>query len=193
MNAERLEQDLELMSRAAAGDLAARKAVIRRLMNRVRNVARALITDPFDVDDSVQTTLLEVLSSAGAYKGQSPLEAWSDRIAIRVAMRVVRERNKRTARTHTALQPDELEARSRQLSLPDIPRKLQDYLDELPDDRRTVLVLRHVLEYSIEEIAELTHASKNTVKDRLLRARQEIRRRIRRDRVTGVQRLRKSG
>jgi RNA polymerase sigma-70 factor (ECF subfamily) len=44
-----------------------------------------------------------------------------------------------------------------------------------------VLVLRHVLEYSIEEIASITESSPNTVKDRLLQARRQIRQGIRRD------------
>jgi DNA-directed RNA polymerase specialized sigma24 family protein len=46
-----------------------------------------------------------------------------------------------------------------------------------------VLVLRHGFEYSIDEIAELTGVSPNTVKDRLLRAREAIRRIIRREQL----------
>jgi RNA polymerase sigma factor (sigma-70 family) len=60
-----------------------------------------------------------------------------------------------------------------------IPRPILDYLAELPEARRTALVLRHVLEYSVNEIAELTATSPNTVKDRLLQARRQVRRRIR--------------
>jgi RNA polymerase sigma-70 factor (ECF subfamily) len=194
VNTERLGNDLALMGRVAAGDVAARKAVIRRLMNRVRSVAKALLSDQFDVDDATQIALIEILRSAKAYRGQSLLEAWADRIAIRASMRLVRERNARSARTDTIREPDQLESRPpRSGSLPDMPRQLHEYLDEISDDRRTALVLRHVFEYSVEEIADLTGVSRNTVKDRLLRARQEVRRMIRRELAIGPLRIRKSG
>ena len=62
-----------------------------------------------------------------------------------------------------------------------VPRPILDYLAELPETRRVALVLRHVMDYSIEEIAELTGVSPNTVKDRLLHAREQVRRNIRRE------------
>jgi RNA polymerase sigma-70 factor, ECF subfamily len=46
----------------------------------------------------------------------------------------------------------------------------------LSEGHRTVLILRCGLEYSIEEIAELTQVSPNTIKDRLKRARECVRR-----------------
>jgi RNA polymerase sigma-70 factor (ECF subfamily) len=60
---------------------------------------------------------------------------------------------------------------------------VREYLDRLSEPARTVLVLRHGFEYSIEEIAELTGVSPNTVKDRLLRAREAIRRIVRREQL----------
>lgn len=181
------------MARAAAGDVAARKAVVRRVMNRVRTVAKALLSEPFDVDDATQIALMEILRSAKAYRGYSLLESWADRIAIRSAMRIMRERNVRSARTDSLREPDELESKPARSSSPNVPREIQEYLSELSSERRTVLVLRHVMEYSIDEIAELTGVSRNTVKDRLLRARQEVRRLVRRELLTGTQHMRKSG
>lgn len=62
-----------------------------------------------------------------------------------------------------------------------VPRALVEYLAELPETRRVALVLRHVLGYSVEEIAELTEVSPNTVKDRLLQAREQVRKTLRRE------------
>jgi DNA-directed RNA polymerase specialized sigma24 family protein len=42
-------------------------------------------------------------------------------------------------------------------------------------------VLRHLAEYSVEEIAELTGAPPGTVKDRLVSARKQLRTWLRRD------------
>jgi RNA polymerase sigma-70 factor (ECF subfamily) len=52
--------------------------------------------------------------------------------------------------------------------------------------QRSALVLRHVMGYSVNEIAELSDVSPNTVKDRLLRGTREMRRLIRRDVAIGT-------
>jgi len=67
-------------------------------------------------------------------------------------------------------------------------RPVTEYLDALPEPLRTVLVLRHVLDHSIEEIAETLGVSPNTVKDRLLRARERMRKLVRRERAIGAPR-----
>jgi RNA polymerase sigma-70 factor (ECF subfamily) len=54
-------------------------------------------------------------------------------------------------------------------------------LDRLSDERRTAFVLRHLAEYSVDEIAELTGAPPGTVKDRLVSARKQLRNWLRRD------------
>jgi RNA polymerase sigma factor (sigma-70 family) len=62
-----------------------------------------------------------------------------------------------------------------------VPRAIIEYLGELPETRRVALVLRHVMGYSIDEIAELTEVSVNTVKDRLHQGREQVRKTLRRE------------
>jgi RNA polymerase sigma-70 factor (ECF subfamily) len=61
------------------------------------------------------------------------------------------------------------------------PRAVEDYLAELPPARREVLVMKHSLGYTTEEIAELTDNPIGTVKDRLVAARKQLRKLIVRD------------
>jgi RNA polymerase sigma factor (sigma-70 family) len=61
------------------------------------------------------------------------------------------------------------------------PRALDEYLAELPAQRREVLVLKHALGYSTEEIAELIDKPVGTIKDRLVAARKQLRRTILRE------------
>jgi RNA polymerase sigma factor (sigma-70 family) len=97
---------------------------------------------------------------------------------------------KSQAKTHSMVDgrvdPDAVDAGRGEPRLADeVAGDVSDYLARLSEDRRTVLVLRHVLGHSVDEIAELTGVSRNTVKDRLLTARQEFRRMVRRGRVIG--------
>lgn len=159
----------------------AREALTRRLHPRVQRLVASFLQNRADAEDAAQVALLEILRAIASYRGESRLEAWADRIAVRTAIKFARTR-RLTAVRQEVLEPDDLPSPTRAESHDEeLPRALAVYLAALPEARRTVLVLRHALGYSIQEIAELTHCSENTVKDRLLAARHEVRRMVRRD------------
>lgn len=164
----------------------AREQLVRRLLSRVRRATRALLRDPADADDATQLCLIELLRSAASFRGEGSLEAWSDRIVVRTALRFARARTRRAVRLDI-VDPETLPGASEERMREQIPRSTAEYLECLSAPRRTALVLRHVLGHSIEEIATITGVSPNTVKDRLLTARREFRRMIRRDRAIGPQ------
>ncbi len=171
---------VRLVSLAAEGDLAAQEHLVALLRRRVRTIALAVLGHPEDADDATQNALLEILRSTSNYRGGS-LTAWADRIAVRTAARQARKRRVRAAKEIEMVEGTLASTAPRAPLEHSIPRPLLEYLAELPETRRTVLVLRHVLEYSIAEIAEMTESSPNTVKDRLLAARAQIRKTVRRE------------
>lgn len=176
------------MSFVAAADPAATRTLANRLVQRVHRVSKSILRAPADADDAAQQSLIEIITSAKSYRGDSSLERWSDRIVVRTSMRVARVRQKQTARTEDDAELDALpaEAGSLDAKSEDAPRPVKEYLAELPEAQRSALVLRHVMGYSVQEIADLSDVSPNTVKDRLLRGMKEMRRLIRRDVAIGV-------
>ena len=176
---ERSEK-LKLVSLAGAGDQAAQEHLVALLRRRVRTISLAILGHVQDAEDASQCILIEILKSAHSYRGDS-LYAWADRIAVRTAVRHARQRRVRAARAETDFGAEVLEEGREPRLAPSIPRPILDYLAELPEARRTALVLRHVLEYSVAEIAEITGVSPNTVKDRLLQARRQVRQNVRRE------------
>jgi RNA polymerase sigma-70 factor (ECF subfamily) len=139
---------LELVSLAARGDPEARRWLMLRLQTRVRNVALGILGNRIDAEDASQQILIEVLSSAASYRGDNLL-AWADRIAARTAMRHARQRRVRATQTEPQADIEEVALGSSLPNFPEhaIPRPLVEYLAELPEARRVVLVLRHVLDY----------------------------------------------
>lgn len=116
--------------------------------------------------------MLEVLRSTGTYLGQVPLEAWSDRISARVAVRQA----ERQRRSLTVVSPEP--------TLPDTPDLTApgpDTLDvgahvrSLPGVQRQTVELKYGLGFSVEEIAESMGVSPNTVKTRLKAALRALR------------------
>jgi RNA polymerase sigma-70 factor (ECF subfamily) len=174
--------DVELAEAVARGDRAAAERLARRVLPLVRRVARALLSDRAESEDATQVALLEVLRAAGSYRGAGALESWTRRIASRVVIRHIRRhRDHDPEPAAPEVASDIADDASSTATFDELPRPLESYLAELPEVQRTALVLRHALGHTVPEIAELTEAPIPTVKSRLKKAHQELRRLIRRD------------
>jgi RNA polymerase sigma-70 factor, ECF subfamily len=169
----------ELVARAAAGDQHARRQLVDQLSRRVRGIALSILGNTADAEDAMQAIFIELIRSLGTFRG-GKLVSWADSIAVRTAVRHARQRRVRGARD-ASVDPEELAFEPRQATDDGVPRPILEYLAELPETRRVALVLRHVMGYSVEEIAGLTEVSPNTVKDRLVRAREQVRKSLRRE------------
>lgn len=160
--------DCLLARRAAVGDLAAQRELAQRILPRAKGVSHALLRDPANARDASQTAMLEVLRSVHSYRGECSLEHWSDRIISRTALRWIAH-ERRSGRIPLA------EVQGREGELTPTRTFMRECLELLPEPQATALVLRACFEYTVDEIADMTQTSRNTVKDRLVRARQTLR------------------
>jgi RNA polymerase sigma-70 factor, ECF subfamily len=169
--------DAELMTRVARGEPEAQVILVRRLLRRVQRLCRALLRNTHDAQDAAQVSILEIFQSARSFRGDSSLERWADRVTVRTALRSSRT-EKRAQRLPLDVEPIPSSHRGSEDAV-----MAQEYLERISERQRTVLILRHGFEYSIEEIAELAGISPNTVKDRLLRGRGIMRKMLRREQL----------
>ncbi len=170
------------MQRAAERDEAAQEEVVLRVMSRTSAVCRSILGAREEHTDAIQTALEAVLRSAPRFRGECALETWSERIAVRTALRVARrQRLFRLFATREEEEALELPTVEPEAGGDSLPRPLQEYLDALPAARREVLVLRYRLDYSIPEMANSTGLNANTVKYRLKQALSQLRTLVRRD------------
>jgi RNA polymerase sigma factor (sigma-70 family) len=168
--------DAELMARVAIGEAAAQRALASRLLPRVDRLCRALLRNGRDAEDARQLSMIEILRAAHNFRGESSVERWADRITVRTALRAIAsERKAQRLPLETDASTTHGTGESSVLA--------REYLDRVSERQRTVLILRHGLDYSIEEIAAIEAISVNTVKDRLLRGRGTMRRMFRRDQL----------
>jgi len=177
----RAESDLALMALVAKRDARSQRALLDRLSPRVRRVARCLAGSAADGDDAAQLALIEILNSAESFRFESSLEAWADRVTARTTLRLLRRERRRRNVLLRWLVPGTLPWTLKETALPQELHGLEGLLAQLSDARREALVLRHALDFSVEEIAELTASPAGTVKDRLVAARRQLRRLLERD------------
>lgn len=167
--------DSRLIAEVAAGNQDAQREFIEKLTPRVRRVTRLLIGNAADADDAAQAVLLELLAAAKALRDPHSLERWADRIAVRVSLRFAKRERRRNGLLRRWLVPGELPWGQELLQ-----SQLQEgsdvfvLLSRLAPRQREAFVLRHVLEYTIPEIAELTATPPGTIKNRLLKSREVL-------------------
>jgi RNA polymerase sigma-70 factor (ECF subfamily) len=172
--------DRDLTTAVASGDLAARRRLVERLLDRTRRTIGYVVGADREADDMAQIALIQILRSAGTFRGDCSLEFWADRIAIRTAMRELRRRKRReqVEAGTPALQPDREPGADAEADLNRLRTHLALMLGKLTPERRTAIVLHHVQGYTIAEIAELTGSKINTVRDRLRVGRSQLRKRM---------------
>jgi RNA polymerase sigma-70 factor (ECF subfamily) len=188
------QSDLGLMKLVAGGDTHAQRVLAHRLAPRVQRLARRLLSDAADAEDAAQVALMEILRSAVTFREEASIERWADRIVVRTALRHARDQRRRGLLVSSHVEADDLhEQGEADATGEETPRRLEEYLAQLSESRREVLVMKHALGYTTEEIAELTDKPVGTVKDRLVAARKQIRRVILRDLRVGTRGERKHG
>lgn len=174
------------LSDLRAGRDNAYEALLERFQHPVYNLVSRLIDDRADAADVTQDVFLKVFRSVGSFRGQSSLKTWVYRIAVNESYNRRRWFG-RHRRPEVGLEADE-ECRSVIHHVSDPTRSPYDLalshewghaielaLNELNPVFRTAVVLRDIEEMSYEEIAEVLDVNLGTVKSRILRGREALR------------------
>jgi RNA polymerase sigma-70 factor (ECF subfamily) len=160
----------------------ARRDLVDRVLNQVRRTTAYLTGGGAEADDLAQLALLQILGSAGSYRGECSLEYWADRIAVRTVMKHIHKMRRRERLSEGMQTPpgivDDVEGQAETHAL---RKRLAALLQKISGDRRTAVVLHHVQGYDLAEISEMTGAPVNTVRDRLRVGRAQLRQHILRD------------
>jgi RNA polymerase sigma factor (sigma-70 family) len=153
-------------------------AFVRREQPRLVRAVDLLLGDRAVAEEIAQEALLRAVSRWEHVSGLASPGGWTHRVAINLATSQLRRRAvERRARGRLA--------RGEVDPVPDTDTALavRDALAALPPAHRRVLVLRHVLDWSTAEIADLDQVAEDTVRQRLHRARGALREQLGRDRT----------
>jgi RNA polymerase sigma-70 factor (ECF subfamily) len=175
-----LPSDGDLVRRAQAGEREAFGVLVRRYQRRVFSLGIRMLRNRSDAEDLVQETFLRAFRALDRFEPDRPLAPWLYRIATNRALSSLERRGRRN---HEELSPSlaaagpnpEEETDKRRLE-----RAVRAAVAELPPEQRAILALRVGEELSYREIAEVVDVPIGTVMSRLARARETLRRKVRR-------------
>src|SRR5262252_9530478 len=188
----RRDNDRELVKRAQKEDKEAFEELVRRHQARVFAVAGGILRNKEDVEDIAQQVFLKAYFSLKRFDQRAAFSTWLYKITVNECWDLLRKRKVRPLVFEAELSEEQTQAyqasseqsdgrpdTSEQLAARQQVEELMSCLDERD---RTMLVLKEVQGFSVEEIAEIMEINANTVKVRLFRARQKITERVRRRR-----------
>jgi len=185
-------QEEEFIARLRARDMEAFEELVFHFERPVYLLCYRLLGDAEEARDAAQETFLKVYRGLNRFRGDSGLKTWIYRIAINQAMNQQRwwRRRRRDETISLDLSRGESEATlgdllpgngasPEQLAIEaERERRIMRALNEVKKEYRAALILREIEELSYEEIAEALDISIGTVKSRIARGREELRRRV---------------
>jgi RNA polymerase sigma factor (sigma-70 family) len=167
--------DSELISSYLAGREEALSTLINKHRQRIFSYIIVRIQDQDLANDVFQDTFVKVIQTLkkGKYNEEGKFLNWTMRIAHNLIIDHFR-RNKRMPTISPndefdifdVIKADELNVEDR-IVKKQIEQDLIRLIEELPEDQREVLKLRHYSELSFKEIAEQTNVSINTALGRM--------------------------
>ena len=164
------DSDWLLVERCRQGDRRAFEALVGRYEKPVYNAALRMLSNPEDAGDVAQTVFLKVFEHLADYDPRHRFYSWIYRIALNESINVFGRRNRHEPITGNEL--DERRGAEDEIDNQRLGVRVQVALMSIKPEYRAVIVLRHFLELSYEDIGHTLELPEKTVRSRLFTARQ---------------------
>lgn len=177
----------QLLAALRAGDEQAFETIVRVYGGRLLSAARRLTRNEEDARDAVQGAYLSALRALPTFEGACQLSTWLHRIVVNNALMTLRARRRKPEDSIDVLLPAYKDdghhvqqfaewclPADRLMERAEARATVRRCIDELPENYRTVLLLRDIEELTTQEAADALGLTATAVKVRLHRARQAL-------------------
>ena len=182
------DDERELVDRLRNGESENFETVVRKHAPRMLAVARRFFSEEQEARDAVQEALLAAFKGIRNFAGEASLSTWLHRVVVNASLMRLRQRRGHPYDSFEDLLA-QFDSSGNHLSTNfGIGVDLEDLIDlrdrkamvrksiaMLPENYRTVLILRDIEDMSTEDVAKALGEKSNAVKVRLHRARQALR------------------
>jgi RNA polymerase sigma-70 factor (ECF subfamily) len=180
------EEESRLVARSRQGDLEAFNSLVEMFQGAAYNLCLRLLGSPEAAEDATQEAFLSAFRHIADFRGAN-FRSWLLRIAANAATDELRRRRRRPQipletvpgeEGPVYLVPDSSPGPEAVAVRREALRQVEVGLLTLPIDQRSAVVLSDVQGLSYEEVAQATGASLGTVKSRISRGRERLRRHL---------------
>ena len=180
--------DQALVALACAGDAGAFETIMRRHNRLLFRTARSVLRNDAESEDAVQEAYFKAWRALPGFRAEAKLSTWLVRIVMNEALGRLRRSGARVLPLAPGLEAEAEMAEAAhdpaaaQAHDPEhaalrgeLRRIVETQIDILPEQFRTVFILRAMEEMSVEEVADALHVPQATVRTRFFRARALLR------------------
>ena len=173
-----------LVRRVQAGDEMAFREIVERYQSKIYSIIYGILRNHNDAEDIAQQVFAKVYFSIRNFDFRSSLLTWIYKITVNECYDYLRKKKVRKLVYESdfseddALKMENSDAAVEQsgpiderLANRDLVTKL---LAKIPEEDRSLLMLKEVEGHSVEELAQMTGMNENTIKVKLFRARQKL-------------------
>lgn len=186
------EEDVELISLFLRGDNDAFTRLVIKYQNKVHNLCYRIVGDKDEAKDMAQEVFVTAHKSLKNFRGESLFSTWIYRVTVNHCKNRIKYLGRRRYfQTLSIDQPqqvddgelyyepeDESPDAEMELASEEIQTLVQDAIASLDADHRLVVVLRDIQDLSYEEIADIVGIKVGTVKSRIHRARNDLKKKL---------------
>lgn len=185
---EERKPDQELVREALVGDQAAYQHLLKRHQKKIFEVILKLIRNREEARDLVQETFMKAFGSLATYREEFRFSTWLHRIAANCSIDYIR---KKKIQALSLDQPVQTQDSQITLEIPDwspnpeaewVEKErslsIQEAIDSLPSGYKEVILFRHKDEKSYQEIAAILGIPVGTVKARIFRGRELLKKKL---------------
>lgn len=175
-----------LVALAIQGDGAAFAALMQRYNQLLFRTARSIVKSDAEAEDAVQESWLKAWRALPGWRGEARLSTWLVRITVNEALGRLRRRPAQVIPLEAAMQSKDRTTQQALSAAPhrnpeaelvraEMRRLMEARIDLLPEQFRTVFMLRAVEEMSATDVAAALDIPEATVRSRYFRARALLR------------------
>jgi len=183
-----MTDDRQLVARALKGDRKAFEMIVRKYEQPLTSYLGRMTGERETARDFAQEVFLKVYCSLKSYRPAYKFSTWLFKIASNHLIDHWRKKKVPTVSIDQPIAdeddslvpqvPDPGPSVVRRFELAEIREKIERALGSVPEALRELFVLRHVNEFSYEEIADIKDLPVGTVKNRVFQAKEMLRRRM---------------
>lgn len=185
------EIEKDLIQKARKGDQDAFGQLVLAHQNKVYTICVHMVGDREEAADLAQEAFLKAWRSLSGFQGESSFATWMHRLTTNICLDYLRKQARRqNISTAVSLDdedsgwsepPDHSQDPQHRLEREERKQALVRALKELPDHHRQIILMREVSGLSYQEIADILNADLGTIKSRISRAREQLRKILLRD------------
>ena len=171
----------EIIQRILKSELFAFELLVKQYENLVFTVLNRMLRNKEDIEDVCQEVFIKVHKNLKTFQYQSKLSTWIARITYNSAINYLKKNSREGFQDYpknvdnfyfTQDNPEELTIKN------NVSDYVNQLIEQLPIQYKTVITLYHINEFSYQEIEEITGMPEGTVKGYLFRARKLLKEKL---------------